>query len=107
MVAGGDEHSKGITIETASNATVSAPYDGEVVFTGAFRRYGNMIILKHTDGFHTLIAGLQKIRTNAGEFLLEGEPIGAMGGAIDARKLYVELRKNNQPINPAAWFEGL
>lgn len=103
----GDEHSKGVTIETASSATVSAPYDGEVVFAGAFRRYGNMIILKHTDGYHTLIAGLEKIRTSTGEFLLEGEPIGAMGNAIDSRKLYVELRKDNQPIDPSSWFEGL
>lgn len=102
-----DEHSKGVVIETASNATISAPYDAEVVFVGPFRRYGNMIILKHTDGFHTLIAGLQKIRISVGEFLLEGEPIGAMGGSVDSRKLYVELRKNNQPINPASWFEGL
>lgn len=103
----GDEHSRGITIQTASGATVSAPYDGEVVFSGIFRRYGNMIILKHADGFHTLIAGLQKIRANTGEFLLEGEPIGAMGNGVESRKLYVELRKDNQPINPSSWFEGL
>jgi septal ring factor EnvC (AmiA/AmiB activator) len=102
-----DEYSKGIIIQTATESTVSAPYDGEVVYSGAFRHYGNMVILKHSDGFHTLIAGLEKIRTQTGEFLLEGEPIGAMGDGDDSRKLYVELRKDNQPINPTPWFDGL
>ena len=96
---------------TRKGAQVTAPYDSEVVFTGPFLNYGQMIILRHSDDFHTLLAGLTKIDVRVGQFLLEGEPIGAMGEGDDDNKndrtLYIELRKDNQPVNPAAWINGL
>ena len=103
--------SKGTTMTTRKGAQVTAPYDSEVVFTGPFLNYGQMIILRHSDDFHTLLAGLTKIDVRVGQFLLEGEPIGAMGEGDDDNKndrtLYIELRKDNQPVNPAAWINGL
>ncbi len=99
--------SKGISIAASSSSLVVAPYDGEVIYSGQFLTYGRMVIVKHSDDFHTLLAGLGSIDVNPGEFLLEGEPIGAMGWKGNDSRLYVELRKNNQPINPAAWFAGL
>jgi len=103
--------SKGVTLQTRKNAQVVSPYDSEVVFTGPFLTYGQMIILRHSDGFHTLLAGLTKIDVRVGQFLLEGEPIGAMGEGDtttdDDHKLYIELRQNNQPVNPAQWISGL
>lgn len=104
---GGVEKSKGFTIATPEGATVSAPYDGEVVFTGPFMAYGNIVILRHSNGFHSLIAGMNNIRASTGEFLLEGEPIGAMSNQPSGRELYVELREHNQPIDPATWFAGI
>lgn len=99
--------SRGITIATAAGAQVIAPYDGEVIFAGTFLNYGRMAILRHGDDFHTLLAGLSALDIQSGEFLLEGEPIGAMGDKTAHRKLYVELRKGNQPINPGPWIKGL
>ena len=99
--------SKGITIATRARAQVTAPYDGEVVFTGPFLNYGRMIIIRHSDDFHTLLAGLAKIDAVVGQFLLEGEPIGAMGEGDDEHTLYIELRKENQPVDPALWISGL
>jgi septal ring factor EnvC (AmiA/AmiB activator) len=103
--------SKGITMLTRRGAQVTSPYDSEVVFTGPFLNYGQMIILRHSDDFHTLLAGLTKIDVRVGQFLLEGEPIGAMGESDNAtsedHKLYIELRKDNQPVNPALWINGL
>lgn len=95
--------SKGITIATRSNAQVIAPFDGSVVFTGPFRGYGNMIIIEHDGGYLSLLAGLGVINVDLGQMLLAGEPVGQMpnGGS----ELYVEIRKNNQPINPKAWFK--
>lgn len=104
---GRNETSKGITIATRDNAQVTAPYDAEVLFSGVFMEYGRMIILRHSDGFHTLIAGMSKIDASVGDFLLEGEPIGAMGDGEENNRLYVELRSNNQPVNPVAWLRGL
>lgn len=101
---------KGVKIEAASAAPVIAPFDAEVAYTGTFLNYGKLVILKHRSGkggnYHTLLAGLERIDVENGDFLLEGEPIGAMGNDT-AQQLYVELRANNQPMNPKGWMRGL
>lgn len=99
-----NETSHGIVIATRNDAPVIAPYDGEVVFTGPFRGYGQLVILRHSDHFHTLLSGLKTINVNVGQFLLEGEPIGAMGDTQSSSRLYVELRKDNQPVDPSPWM---
>ena len=95
---------KGITIASRNSAQVISPFDGNVIFSGPFRGYGNMIIIEHGDGFLSLMSGLETLSVELGQMLLAGEPIGQMpsGGKSE---LYVEIRKNNQPINPAAWFK--
>ncbi|MDE3060937.1 MAG: peptidoglycan DD-metalloendopeptidase family protein, partial [Pseudomonadota bacterium] len=103
----GYENSKGILIASPKKAQVMAPYDGEVVFAGTFLNYGQMVIIRHSDDFHTLLAGLAKIDASVGQFLLEGEPIGAMGDNESGNRLYMELRQNNRPIDPAPWISGL
>ncbi len=96
--------SKGITIATRLGAQVIAPFDGAVVFAGTFRGYGNMIIVEHDGGYLSLLAGLGVINVDLGQMLLAGEPVGQMPNDNNA-ELYIEIRKNNQPINPTAWFK--
>lgn len=103
---GQNETSKGIAIAARSRAQVVAPYDGEVVYAGSFLNYGRLVILRHSDDFHTLLSGLTRIDVNQGEFLLEGEPIGAMGEDESKNRLYVELRKNNQPVDPLLYLRN-
>ncbi len=95
---------KGITLATRENAQVISPFDGAVVFAGPFRGYGNMIIVEHGDDYLSLMSGLGNVDVELGQMLLAGEPIGNMPEEENA-ELYVEIRKNNQPINPAAWFK--
>lgn len=96
---------KGITIKTRNQAQVIAPFDGSVVFSGPFRGYGNLIIIEHGDGYLSLLAGLQSMDVEVGQMLLAGEPIGQMPSDGEA-KLYLEIRKDNQPINPMAWIKA-
>ncbi len=96
--------SKGITIASRNQAQVISPFDGNVIFSGPFRGYGNMIIIEHGDGYLSLLSGLETLNVELGQMLLAGEPIGQMP-AKGASELYIEIRKNNQPINPAAWFK--
>ena len=96
--------SKGIMIQTRNQAQVIAPFDGSVVFAGPFRGYGNMIIIEHGNGYLSLLAGLGSIDTEVGQMLLAGEPVGQMPNDNDA-KLYVEMRRNNKPINPLSWMK--
>lgn len=95
--------SKGIIIKTRPLAQVIAPFDGSVLFAGPFRGYGNLIIIEHGNGYTSLLAGLDTVDCDLGQMLLAGEPVGQMTNANDA-KLYMELRKDNHPINPLSWF---
>lgn len=96
---------KGITIETRNGAWVIAPYDGVVVFAGPFRGYGQILILEHGEGYHTLLAGLAQIDTVIGQWLAAGEPVGQVESKDQGNPvLYVELRRNGQPINPLPWL---
>ncbi|MBT3238736.1 MAG: peptidoglycan DD-metalloendopeptidase family protein [Rhodospirillaceae bacterium] len=96
---------KGITIETRANAQVVAPYDGLVVFAGAFKGYGQLLIIEHGEGYHSLLAGLARIDNTIGQQVLSGEPAGIMGSPKKSPPiLYVELRRNGQPINPLPWL---
>ncbi|MQX37519.1 murein hydrolase activator EnvC family protein [Roseospira navarrensis] len=94
--------SKGVTIRTRDGAQVVAPYDGTVAFAGPFRGYGLLLIIEHTDGYHSLLAGMERLDGHVGQAVRAGEPIGVMGR--DAPSLYLELRRDGRPINPLPWM---
>ncbi len=96
---------KGIRLETRPDAQVVTPFDGKVVFAGPFRNYGQILIIEHRGGYHTLLAGLAQIDAVVGQWLLAGEPLGSMATRKSGKPvLYVELRRNGQPINPLPWI---
>ena len=96
---------KGLTFETQPGAQVVAPYEGNVVYAGRFRGYGELLIIEHGEGYHSLLAGLARIDSTIGQWVVAGEPVGVMDSS-DNRKpvLYVELRRDGQPINPLPWL---
>ena len=96
---------QGITISALADAAVVAPYDGRIVFAGPFRSYGQLLIISHGGGYHTLIAGLSRIDGQVGQWLLAGEPVAqASHGENGKSAVYVELRRNGEPINPSPWL---
>ena len=96
---------KGILIQTRAGATVLAPFDGQVIFRGPFRGYGEILIIEHGGGYHSVLAGLGRSDAAVGQWVLAGEPVGAMGSPQDGKaQLYVELRRDGQPIDPAPWL---
>ncbi len=102
-------HHKGLTIETSGGAQVISPYEGRVAFSGPFRGYGELLIIEHQGGYHTLLAGMSRIDGVVGQWLLAGEPVGVMGPAQSPQKkdkptLYLEMRHKGQPINPLPWL---
>ena len=110
--AGGAE--KGISLATRPGAQVTTPCDGWVVYAGPFRSYGQLLILNAGGGYHVLIAGMERVSVNIGQFVLTGEPIATMGTtsqvasilATNASQpvLYVEFRKDGTPIDPGPWW---
>ena len=102
--------SRGITIATRPGAQVVAPYDGKVIYAGPFRAYGEILIIEHGDGYHTLLAGFERIDPQVGQGLLAGEPVGVMGkatitaGARQDPRLYVEFRRDGDTMDPLVWL---
>ena len=101
--------SKGLTIEGRFGGIVVAPMNGVVQFTGSFKRYGNIVIIEHKGGYHSLVAGLDNISAVVGDIVKSGEPIGILPNSslIPRPTLYYELRKSGKPINPALKFPDL
>ncbi|HEX7968217.1 MAG TPA: peptidoglycan DD-metalloendopeptidase family protein [Stellaceae bacterium] len=96
--------SKGLTFETRPAAQVVAPFDGRVLFAGPFRGYGQILIIEHGDGYHSLLAGLEGVQGGVGQWLVAGEPVGIMPRGNPKPHLYLELRHDGQPINPLPWL---
>ena len=109
---GGSE--KGVSIATRAGAQVTAPADGWVVYAGTFRSYGQLLILNVGGGYHVLLAGMDRISVDLGQFVLTGEPVAVMGNgshiaAILATGssqpvLYIEFRKDGVPVDPGPWW---
>jgi septal ring factor EnvC (AmiA/AmiB activator) len=96
---------KGMRLESALGAQVVAPYEGRIVYAGKFRGYGELLIIEHGEGYHSLLSGLARIDSTMGQWVVSGEPVGVMGRSDRAKPvLYVELRRNGQPINPLPWL---
>ena len=114
-----------MTIATLPGAQVVAPFDGKIAFAGPFRRYGQLLILSVGEGYYVLLAGMAEIDGTVGQTVLAGEPVGRMGKAENgydqpsseeftdsARKsatdgrpsLYIEFRRNSDPIDPRPWL---
>lgn len=93
--------SKGVFVVTRPAAAVVAPVPGKVVFAGEFRGYGNLVILELRERGHALISGMSRIDAQVGDEVLVGEPLGEMTPSTSTTpKLYFELRRRGQPINP-------
>jgi septal ring factor EnvC (AmiA/AmiB activator) len=106
---------QGLSLLTRAGAQVSSPSDGWVVYAGPFRSYGKLLIINAGDGYHVLLAGMERIDVQLGQFVLAGEPVAAMAsqrlasvGATDVGAfqpvLYVEFRKDGASIDPAPWW---
>lgn len=100
-----NETYRGLVLSARSGGTVVAPAAGEVVFTGPFRDYGRMVLLKHGQGRISLLAGLGHIAVTLNQRVGAGEPLGTMGNGRP--QLYYELRDGSKPIDPANWFANL
>src|SRR5579883_1893706 len=74
---GGTE--KGLTVATSPGAQITAPCDGWVVYAGPFRNYGQLLILNAGSGYHVLLAGMERISVDLGQFVVTGEPVAIMG----------------------------
>jgi murein hydrolase activator len=110
---GGTE--KGELVATRPSAIVAAPADSWVAYAGPYRSFGKILILNAGAGHYIVLAGMDRINVELGQFVLAGEPVAVMGDgstktaaavAIGAAQpvLYIEFRKDGATIDPGPWW---
>ena len=112
----------GVTLNAPAYAQVSAPWDGTIRFAGPLIDYGTVVVLEPEQGTLIVMAGLASVDRLVGETVLSGERLGGLGGPIPAsdeflleastdrdqireETLYIELRRDGEPIDPELWFD--
>jgi septal ring factor EnvC (AmiA/AmiB activator) len=96
----------GIDIKAPAGAPARAVAPGRVVHAGWFKGYGNLVIVDHGGGYHTLIAHLASMKTAMGEDVDAGDVLGTVGdsGSLTGTCLYFEIREKGRPVDPRPWL---
>ncbi len=102
---------RGVSYRVPSLARVVAPCSGRVAFAGPFRSFGVLLIVDCGGGFHFVLAGLDRLDVGVGTVVQGGEPVGVMPGwdpqsGTERPALYVELRRDGLPVNPAPFLRA-
>jgi murein DD-endopeptidase MepM/ murein hydrolase activator NlpD len=93
----------GINIAIAEGEPIIAAADGMVVYAGnELKGYGNMIILRHDDGWMTAYAHARDISVKKNDYVKQGELIGYVGltGGVKTPQLHFALRNGKTPVDP-------
>ena len=113
---------EGVSFQTVPGAAIVAPFDGKVVYAGPFRDLGRVLIIRHDRRYYSVLARLGRANAKLGDWVLAGEPVGAMpdipsprsgAGAREAqesdpgRSLYYELRRDSRPVDPQPWLASV
>jgi len=96
----------GIHIRSRAGATVKAVWKGKVVYAAEFKGYGNMVVISHGAGYHSLYGNLSRIFLNNDAIIKENDAVGAVGdsNAIGSSGLYFEIRYRGKPLDPRQWL---
>jgi septal ring factor EnvC (AmiA/AmiB activator) len=94
----------GIDISIKSGSIVKSVADGEVAMIHWLPSYGNLVILRHAGGFHTVYAHLSDISVTDGQKLSKGAMIGKSGDSVAGSILHFEVWKERDKQNPESWL---
>ena len=99
----------GLDIAGINNTPIFAANHGKVIFVGEIGIYGNVIILDHGYGLHSLYGHLHQTNVQEGAFVRKGDVIAISGetGLVFGDHLHFEMRVNGVPVNPIEWFDAV
>ncbi|WP_322998166.1 peptidoglycan DD-metalloendopeptidase family protein [Castellaniella sp.] len=106
IIQGFNNTTKGIDIEGAIGAPVTAAAAGKVMYAGnGVRGLGNLILLGHSDGFITAYAHNQSLLVKTGEIVKKGAKIATIGQSdTTSPRLHFEIRRRGTPVNPLSYL---
>lgn len=92
----------GIDFIGEPGSKVRSSAKGQVIFSGTYAGYGNLVVVRHTDNLTTHYAHLWGARVHVGQIVQSGETLGFLGetGRVTGPHLHFEVRWNGIPINP-------
>ncbi|HSH06097.1 MAG TPA: peptidoglycan DD-metalloendopeptidase family protein, partial [Burkholderiales bacterium] len=101
-----EPNNKGVDIEGKPGDPVVAAAPGRVMYTGTgIRGYGQLIVIKHEDGYNSVYAHNRKILVKEGQTVARGERIAELGATdSDRPKLHFEIRKSGKPVDPLKYL---
>ncbi len=100
--AGATGPQRNVVMAPAAKAQVVAPAAGRIAFAGAYRGYGQIVILTHDGGWTSLVTGLGRIDVAVGAAVVQGAPLGVAEPGHP--RVMVELRKDGTPVNPTEFL---
>jgi murein DD-endopeptidase MepM/ murein hydrolase activator NlpD len=100
------ERNDGINIAARHNAPIRAAAGGSVSYSGALNGYGNLLLVKHANGYVTAYAHADRLLVTQGDYVAKGQVIGYVGqtGDVAAPQLHFEIRSGTTPVNPERYL---
>ena len=97
----------GIDIAGVNHNEILAANHGKVIFVGEIGIYGNVVVLDHGYGLHSLYGHLSQAKVRQGDYVRKGDLIALSGdsGLVFGDHLHFEMRVNGVPVNPIEWFD--
>ncbi|WP_119165659.1 LysM peptidoglycan-binding domain-containing M23 family metallopeptidase [Algihabitans albus] len=105
----GGRHNDGINIAAPRGAPIQAAENGVVAYVGSeLRGYGQLVLVKHADGWVTAYAHADSVTVRLGETVRRGQAIARVGstGAVDQPQLHFEIRKGTNAVDPLQMLDG-
>ena len=99
----------GINVAVPEGTPIKAAEDGVVAYAGnELKGYGNLVLVRHSNGFVTAYAHASELSVKKGETIKRGQVIGKAGatGNVTSPQLHFEVRKGATPVDPTQYLNG-
>jgi murein DD-endopeptidase MepM/ murein hydrolase activator NlpD len=103
------QQNDGINLSVPEGTQVRAAEDGTVAYAGnELKGYGNLVLVRHADGFVTAYAHASEVMVKRGDTVKRGQVIAKSGatGSVNAPQLHFEIRKGSSPVDPTKYLPG-
>jgi murein DD-endopeptidase MepM/ murein hydrolase activator NlpD len=101
-------HNDGINFGAPAGTPVLAAENGVIVYAGnELKGFGNLVLIKHGDGWVTAYAHMDSFGVQRGDTISRGQPIGSVGstGSVDAPQLHFEIRRGTEAVDPQKYLD--
>jgi murein DD-endopeptidase MepM/ murein hydrolase activator NlpD len=99
----------GINVAVPEGTPIKAAEDGVVAYSGnELKGYGNLILVRHSNGYVTAYAHASELMVKRGETIKRGQIIAKSGqsGEVGSPQLHFEIRKGSSPVDPLQFLNG-